>query len=102
MIILSMFQWLKEVNQSKKNLLQACSGILLKPSFTKQQFSIFQFIFFSWILITIGLMIAIRKKRDTENYIKEQGPKNLDSFLLNSILASLAICSFGFVYHLKG
>ena len=46
-------------------------------------------------------MIAIKKKRHTENDIKQQGPKNLDSFLLNFVLASLAVCSFGFFYYLK-
>ena len=49
------------------------------------------FILISCILITIGLMIAIQKKRHTENYIDQQGPKNLDSFWLNSVLAGLAL-----------
>ena len=49
------------------------------------------FILISCILITTGLMIAIKKKRHTENYIDQQGPKNLDSFWLNSVLVGLAL-----------
>ena len=81
------------------NLLQVCSGILLEPNVPEQGFSIFKFIYFSGILIIIGLMIAIKNTRHNENDIN---PKNLDSFWLNSILASLAIYLFICIYYLKG
>ena len=68
-----------------------CTGNLLKPNSTVQGFSIVNLILLSCTLITIGLMIAIKKKAHTENYINQQGPKNLDSFWLNSVLVSLAI-----------
>ena len=54
------------------------------------------------IFIIIGLMIAIKKKCPTENCINQQGPKNLDSFWLNSIFASLAILSITFVNYING
>jgi hypothetical protein len=53
-------------------------------------------------LITIGLMIAIKKERSTENYVNQQGPKNLDSFWLNSVGASILIYSLVFITYLKG
>ena len=47
-------------------------------------------------------MIAIKKERSTENYIDQQGPKNLDSFWLNSVGAGLLIYSLVFTTYLKG
>ena len=47
-------------------------------------------------------MIAIKRKRSTENDINQQGPKNLDSFWLNSVGASLLIYSLVFTNYLKG
>jgi len=84
------------------NKLQVCTGILLKPNYTKRVITIFEFIVVSCILLTIGLMIAIKKKCPTEIYINQQGPKNLDSFWLNSIFASLAILSITFVNYING
>ena len=75
---------------------------MLKPKFNKHEFSVFQFILLPCILFTIGLMIAIKKKRQTENEINQQGPKNLDSFWLNSVFAIVALYSFVFVQYLKG
>ena len=49
------------------------------------------FILISCILITTALMIAIKKKRRTETYIDQQGPKNLDSFWLNSVFVGLTL-----------
>jgi hypothetical protein len=66
-----------------------CTGNLHKPNSTIQGFSIVNIILLSCILITIGLMIAIKKKAQTENYINQQGPKNLDSFWLSSVLTKL-------------
>ena len=79
-----------------------CTGILVKPNLTKQGFTIFDVILISCILITIVLMIAIKKKHHTENYINQQGPKNLDSFWLNSIVAILTIYSIIVVRYLNG
>ena len=79
-----------------------CSGMLLKPNSSIQGISMYGFLLISCILITIGLMIAIKKKRDTENYIDQQGPKNLDSFGLNSVLAGLAIYFLVSNHYLKG
>ena len=75
---------------------------MLQPNYTKHEFSIFQLIFLPCIFFTIGLMIAIKMKHQTENDINQQGPKNLDSFWLNSVFASVAIYSFVFVMYLKG
>ena len=47
-------------------------------------------------------MIAIKKKRHTENEINQQGPKNLDSFLLNSVLVITSIYTLVFIHYLKG
>jgi hypothetical protein len=47
-------------------------------------------------------MIAIRRKRHTENNMNQQGPKNMDSFWINSVFASLAICSFVLGNYLQG
>ena len=60
------------------------------------------FILISCILITIGLMIAIKKKRHTEYDISQRGPKTLDDFVLNSVLFSLAIYSSVFLCYIKG
>jgi hypothetical protein len=83
-------------------LLQACTGILLDPTFAKEHFSIFHCIVLLCILITIGLMIAIKKKHLTENDINQKGPKNLDSFWLNSVFTGLTIYSFVFAHYLRG
>ena len=71
--------------------MQACTGIQLKPNTTVEGFSIFSSILISWVVIIIGLMIAIITKPLAENDINQQGPKNLDSFWLNSLLVGLAI-----------
>jgi hypothetical protein len=47
-------------------------------------------------------MIAIQKKCLTENDINQQGPKNLDSFGLNSVSASLVIYYVVLRHYLKG
>jgi hypothetical protein len=47
-------------------------------------------------------MIAIKKKRHIENNVNQIGPKNLDSFWLNSVLFGIAIYSNVFVWYLKG
>ena len=47
-------------------------------------------------------MIAIQKKCHTEKDIYQQGPKNLDSFRLNSVSASLVIYYFVLIHHLEG
>ena len=47
-------------------------------------------------------MIAIKKKRHTEDKINQQGPKNLDSFLLNVVFVGLVIYTSVCVYYLKG
>jgi hypothetical protein len=47
-------------------------------------------------------MIAIKMKHQAENDINQQGPKNLDSFWLNSVFAIVAIYSLVFVQYLKG
>ena len=87
----------------KKQLLQNCAGILLKPNVTKHNSIQFNpVIINACLLITIGLMIAIKKKHHTENDINQQGPRNLDSFWLNSVFASLAIYSFISIQYLKG
>ena len=72
-------------------MFQACTGILLDPTFAKKSSTIFDIVILTCILITIGLVIAIKKKHHTENDINQQGPKNLDSFWLNSLLVGLAI-----------
>ena len=72
-------------------MLQTCTGNLPKPNSTIQGFSIVNFILLSCTLITIGLMIAIKNKAHTEIFVNQQGPKNLDSFWLNSVVCSLAI-----------
>ena len=79
-----------------------CTGILLKPNDTKHGVTIIEFILTFCILITIGLMIAIKKERHTEYYINQQGPKNLDSFWLNSFVAILTIYSIIVVRYLNG
>ena len=70
-----------------------CTGILLKPNYTEHGLEIVEVTMTSYILITIGLMIAIKRKYHTEYHINQQGPKNLDNFWLNSILVILAIYS---------
>ena len=82
---------------------QACTGNL-QPNVTKEPwlFKIFSFFYSSCIFITIGFMIAIKKKRQTENDINQHGPKNLDNFALNSVLISLAIYSLFFLGYLRG
>ena len=62
----------------------------------------FQFLILPCILFTIGLMIAIKKKRQTENDINQQGPKNMDSFWLNSVLTLGGLYSLVFFQYLKG
>jgi hypothetical protein len=47
-------------------------------------------------------MIAIKKKRHTENEINQHGPKNLDNLALNSVLGILAIYSLFFLRYLRG
>ena len=78
-----------------------CNGILLKTNSTAQGIQMYGFILISCILITTALMIAIKKKRRTETYIDQQGPKNLDSFRLNSVSVSLVIYYFVLVGYLK-
>ena len=95
------FQRLKNDSYPKKKYFQACTGDL-HFSKTKEQSRIFFFFYLSCILITIGLMIAIKKKRHIENEINHHGPKNLDNFVLNSVLFSVAIYSVVFVSYLKG
>ena len=78
-----------------------CAGNLRKPNYTIQGFSIVNFVLLSCTLITIGLMIAIKKKAHTENFVNQQGPKNLDSFGLNSLLVGLAIYFLFSKYYLE-
>ena len=75
------------------NKFQVCSGILLKPNYTKHGIEIIELIMIICIFIRIGLMVAIKKKYHTERYINQQGPKNLDNFWLNLILTILAVYS---------
>ena len=82
-------------------MFQACTGILLDPTFAKKSSTIFDIVILTCILITIGLVIAIKKKYHTENDINQQGPKNLDSFWLNSVFTGLTIYSFAFAHYLK-
>ena len=79
-----------------------CTGILLKLNNIKHGDTIVEFILAFCILITIALMIAIKKERHTEYHINQQGPKNLDSFWLNSIVAILTIYSIIVVRYLNG
>ena len=79
-----------------------CTGIQLKKNSTIQGFSIFDAILVSWIFIMIGLMIAIKTKPHTENYINQQGPKNLDSFWLNYALVCLLIYFLFSDHYLQG
>ena len=58
---------------------------------TQQTFSIFSLILVSVQFSIIGLMIAIKINPHAENYINQQGPKNLDSFCLNCLLVGLGI-----------
>ena len=79
-----------------------CTGILLKPNYTEHGLEIVEVTMTSYILITIGLMIAVIKNYHTEYHINQQGPKNLDNFWLNSILVILAIYSIVVVGYLDG
>ena len=79
-----------------------CTGILLKPNYTEYGLLIVEVTMTSYILITIGLMIAIKRKYHTEYHINQQGPKNLDNFWLNSVLLILAIYSIVVVGYLDG
>ena len=72
-------------------MVQACTGIQLKTNTTVEGFSIFSSILVSWVFIIIGLMIAIKTNRRAETDINQQGPKNMDSFWLNSLLVGLLI-----------
>ena len=72
-------------------MVQACTGIQLKTNATVEGFPIFSSILASWVFIIIGLMIAIKLKPHAENDINQHGPKNLDSFWLNSLIVGLAI-----------
>ena len=89
-----------------KKLLQACSGIM-QPNFlrhldTKEQFSLLKIFYLFWILITCGLMISIRKNRQIENNVNQNGPKNLDSFWLNSFLFGVVIYFLVFLNYIRG
>ena len=89
-----------------KKLLQACSGIL-QPSFLeqleqKEQFSLLKIFYLFWILITSGLMISIRKNRQIENNVNQNGPKNLDSFWLNYAFVCLFIYFLFSHHYLQG
>ena len=89
-----------------KKLLQACSGIL-QPSFLeqleqKEQFSLLKIFYLFWILITSGLMISIRKNRQIENNVNQNGPKNLDSFWLNTFLFGTVIYFLAFLNYIRG
>ena len=75
-----------------------CTGIQFEPNTTVQGFSIFNAILVSWTFIIIGLMIGIKKNAHTENYVNQQGPKNLDSFWLKSVFICLLIY-FLFSHH---
>jgi hypothetical protein len=80
---------------------QACTGILLKTNTSVEGFSIFSSILVSWVFIIIGLMIAIKMNPHAETDINQQGPKNLDSFWLNSLLVGLAIYFLFSKYYLE-
>jgi hypothetical protein len=84
-----------------KTLLQACSGIL-RPNFKKEPFSLLKIFYLFWILITSGLMISIRKNRKIENNFNQNGPKNLDSFWLNSFLFGIVIYFLVFLNYIRG
>ena len=83
-----------------KKLLQACSGIL-QPNFIKEQFSLLKIFYLLWILITSGLMISIRKNRKIENNVNQNGPKNLDSFWLNSFLFGIVVYFLVFLNYIR-
>ena len=57
--------------------------------------------YLNWPLRSKSEMIAIQKKRHINNDINQQGPKNLDSFRLNSVSVSLVIYYFVLVGYLK-
>ena len=84
-----------------KILLQACSGIL-QPNSTKEHFSLLKIFYLFWILITSGLMISIRKNRQIENNVNQNGPKNLYSFWLNSFLFGIVVYFFVFLNYIRG
>ena len=84
-----------------KTLLQACSGIL-RPNFKKEPFSLLKIFYLFWILITSGLMISIRKNRKIENNVNQNGPKNLDSFWLNSFLFGIVVYFLVFLNYIRG
>ena len=79
-----------------------CTGIQLEPNTTVQGFSLFDAILVFLVFITIGLMISIKTKPHAENYINQQGPKNLDSFWLNSLLVCLGIYYLFSNHYLEG
>ena len=89
-----------------KKLLQACSGILqqsfLEQLEQKEQFSLLKIFYLFWILVTSGLMISIRKNRRIENNVNQNGPKNLDSFWLNSFLFGIVIYFLVFLNYIRG
>ena len=84
------------------NKFKVCTGILLKPNYTKHGLEIVELIMITCIFIRIGLMVAIKKKYHTERYINQQGPKNLDNLWLNIILTLLSIYSIVVVGYLDG
>ena len=79
-----------------------CAGIQFEPNTTVQGFPIFSSFLVSLVFIIMGLMIAIKKKPHAENYINRQGPKNLDSFWLNSLLVGLGIYFLFSKHYLEG
>ena len=81
---------------------KVCTGILLKPNYTKHGHEIVELVMITCIFIRIGLMVAIKKKYHTERYINQQGPKNLDNLWLNIILTLLSIYSIVVVGYLDG
>ena len=84
------------------NKFKVCTGILLKPNYTKHGLEIVELIMITCIFIRIGLMVAIKKKYHTESYINQQGPKNLDKLWLNLVLTLLSIYSIVVVGYLDG
>ena len=63
---------------------------------------IMNFVLLFCILITIGLMIAIKKNRHIENDFVQHDTKNLDSLWLNFVLFGITIYSIVLGNYFKG
>ena len=63
---------------------------------------IMSFVLLFCILITIGLMIAIKKNRHIENDFVQNDTKNLDSLWLHFVLFGITIYSIVLGNYFKG